>query len=95
MINGIVGRKKGMTQVYAEDGAILPVTVIEVALLLPTTWKSASGGSKGAPPASFTVTVSVTVSSVDRLVRSTSAVTAACAWAETAVSSSQARSSSR
>ncbi|MCA9751805.1 MAG: 50S ribosomal protein L3 [Gemmatimonadetes bacterium] len=29
MINGIVGRKKGMTQVYAEDGAILPVTVIE------------------------------------------------------------------
>jgi len=26
---GIIGRKVGMTQIYAEDGAALPVTVIE------------------------------------------------------------------
>jgi large subunit ribosomal protein L3 len=29
VINGILGRKKGMTQVYAEDGTVVPVTVIE------------------------------------------------------------------
>lgn len=29
MINGIIGRKIGMTQVFTEDGAVLPVTVIE------------------------------------------------------------------
>ena len=28
-LQGIIGRKVGMTQVYAEDGAALPVTVIE------------------------------------------------------------------
>jgi large subunit ribosomal protein L3 len=28
-VQGIIGRKVGMTQVYAEDGAALPVTVIE------------------------------------------------------------------
>lgn len=31
MINGILGRKKGMTQVYTEDGHVVPVTVIETA----------------------------------------------------------------
>jgi large subunit ribosomal protein L3 len=30
MIDGIMGRKRGMTQIFAEDGAVLPVTVIEV-----------------------------------------------------------------
>jgi large subunit ribosomal protein L3 len=29
VINGIVGRKKGMTQVFTEDGSVIPVTVIE------------------------------------------------------------------
>jgi len=29
VINGILGRKKGMTQVYTEDGVVVPVTVIE------------------------------------------------------------------
>lgn len=29
MIDGILGRKKGMTQVFNEDGAVVPVTVIE------------------------------------------------------------------
>jgi large subunit ribosomal protein L3 len=29
VIDGIVGRKKGMTQVYLEDGQAVPVTVIE------------------------------------------------------------------
>lgn len=29
MIHGIVGRKKGMTQVFAEDGRVVPVTVIQ------------------------------------------------------------------
>lgn len=29
MIQGFLGRKKGMTQVFAEDGRIIPVTVIE------------------------------------------------------------------
>jgi large subunit ribosomal protein L3 len=28
-INGIIGKKVGMTQVFAEDGAIVPVTVIQ------------------------------------------------------------------
>jgi large subunit ribosomal protein L3 len=29
MIHGIVGRKKGMTHVFAEDGSMVPVTVIQ------------------------------------------------------------------
>lgn len=29
MLNGIVGRKKGMTQVFGEDGQVIPVTVVE------------------------------------------------------------------
>lgn len=29
MVKGIIGRKKGMTQVFSEDGACIPVTVIE------------------------------------------------------------------
>jgi large subunit ribosomal protein L3 len=29
MVQGLIGRKIGMTQVFAEDGALVPVTVIE------------------------------------------------------------------
>lgn len=29
MINSIIGRKVGMTQVFAEDGAVVPVTVVQ------------------------------------------------------------------
>ena len=29
MINGIIGRKIGMTQLFAEDGTVTPVTVIK------------------------------------------------------------------
>ncbi|MBZ0268414.1 50S ribosomal protein L3 [bacterium] len=29
MVNGIIGRKKGMTQIFSEDGNCVPVTVIE------------------------------------------------------------------
>lgn len=31
MTKGILGRKIGMTQVFAENGDLIPVTVIEVA----------------------------------------------------------------
>ena len=29
MINGILGRKIGMTQVFEADGTVVPVTVVE------------------------------------------------------------------
>jgi large subunit ribosomal protein L3 len=29
MVEGIIGKKKGMTQIFAEDGTLTPVTVIE------------------------------------------------------------------
>src|SRR5206468_7179545 len=29
MVNGIIGKKVGMTQVFAEDGTVTPVTVIK------------------------------------------------------------------
>ena len=29
MINGIIGKKKGMTQVFTEEGQVIPVTVVE------------------------------------------------------------------
>ena len=29
MIHGLIGKKVGMTQVFAEDGSIVPVTVIQ------------------------------------------------------------------
>jgi len=31
MLTGIIGRKKGMTQVFLEDGTLVPVTVIDAA----------------------------------------------------------------
>ncbi len=30
MIRGLIGRKLGMTQIFAEDGTVVPVTVLEV-----------------------------------------------------------------
>ncbi|MCF6158129.1 MAG: 50S ribosomal protein L3 [wastewater metagenome] len=30
MVNGLLGKKLGMTQVYAEDGKLIPVTVIQL-----------------------------------------------------------------
>ena len=30
MTNGLIGRKLGMTRVFADDGSAVPVTVIEV-----------------------------------------------------------------
>ena len=29
MIKAIIGRKVGMTQIFAEDGKVIPVTVVE------------------------------------------------------------------
>jgi len=29
MVQGLLGRKVGMTQIFAEDGRVVPVTVIE------------------------------------------------------------------
>ena len=29
MVNGIIGRKVGMTQLFAEDGSVVPATVIK------------------------------------------------------------------
>jgi len=29
MKEGLIGRKKGMTQVFGEDGNLIPVTVVE------------------------------------------------------------------
>jgi ribosomal protein L3 len=34
MTIGLVGRKSGMTRVFTEDGASIPVTVVEVSALL-------------------------------------------------------------
>ena len=31
MAKGILGRKLGMTQIFSEDGHLIPVTVIDVA----------------------------------------------------------------
>lgn len=30
MVNGLLGKKLGMTQIYSDDGSVIPVTVIEV-----------------------------------------------------------------
>jgi large subunit ribosomal protein L3 len=30
MLNGLLGKKIGMTQIFAEDGTVIPVTIIEV-----------------------------------------------------------------
>jgi large subunit ribosomal protein L3 len=43
MINGIIGRKIGMTQIFAADGVVTPVTVIKAGPCVVVQKKSASG----------------------------------------------------
>lgn len=43
MINGIIGRKVGMTQIFAEDGTVTPVTVIKAGPCVVVQTKSANG----------------------------------------------------
>jgi large subunit ribosomal protein L3 len=43
MINGIIGRKVGMTQIFAPDGTVTPVTVIKAGPCVVVQRKSASG----------------------------------------------------
>jgi len=43
MINGIIGKKLGMTQLFAADGAVTPVTVIKAGPCVVVQKKSAGG----------------------------------------------------
>jgi large subunit ribosomal protein L3 len=43
MINGIIGRKIGMTQIFASDGTVTPVTVIKAGPCIVVQKKSAAG----------------------------------------------------
>src|ERR1044071_2944702 len=43
MINGIIGKKVGMTQLFAADGTVTPVTVIKAGPWLVVKKKSAGG----------------------------------------------------
>lgn len=43
MMNGIIGRKVGMTQIFAEDGTVTPVTVIKAGPCVVVQKKSADG----------------------------------------------------
>lgn len=43
MINGIIGRKVGMTQIFAEDGTVTPVTVIKAGPCVVVQTKTAKG----------------------------------------------------
>jgi large subunit ribosomal protein L3 len=43
MINGIIGRKIGMTQIFASDGTVTPVTVIKAGPCVVVQKKSAAG----------------------------------------------------
>jgi large subunit ribosomal protein L3 len=43
MINGIIGRKVGMTQLFAEDGTVTPVTVIKAGPCVVVQKKTANG----------------------------------------------------
>src|SRR4026207_610674 len=43
MINGIIGRKIGMTQLFAEDGTVTPVTVIKAGPCVVVQTKTATG----------------------------------------------------
>lgn len=43
MINGIIGRKVGMTQLFAADGTVTPVTVIKAGPCIVVQKKSATG----------------------------------------------------
>src|ERR1044072_2721405 len=46
MINVIIGRKVGMTQIFAEDGTVTPVTVIKAGPCV-VVQKKTSGGRDG------------------------------------------------
>ncbi|MDQ1524540.1 MAG: large subunit ribosomal protein [Pyrinomonadaceae bacterium] len=43
MINGIIGKKVGMTQLFAEDGTVTPVTVIKAGPCVVVQTKSSAG----------------------------------------------------
>ena len=43
MISGIIGRKLGMTQIFAEDGTVTPVTVIKAGPCVVVQTKSVAG----------------------------------------------------
>src|SRR6266567_7684714 len=43
MINGIIGRKIGMTQLFAPDGTVTPVTVIKAGPCVVVQKKSSAG----------------------------------------------------
>src|ERR687897_3321541 len=43
MINGIIGRKIGMTQIFAADGSVTPVTVIKAGPCVVVQKKTAAG----------------------------------------------------
>ena len=43
MISGIIGRKVGMTQIFAEDGTVTPVTVIKAGPCVVVQTKTANG----------------------------------------------------
>jgi large subunit ribosomal protein L3 len=43
MINGIIGRKVGMTQIFAEDGTVTPVTVVKAGPCVVVQTKSVTG----------------------------------------------------
>src|SRR6185503_2217549 len=43
MVSGIIGRKVGMTQLFAEDGTVTPVTVIKAGPCVVIQTKSAAG----------------------------------------------------
>lgn len=43
MISGIIGRKMGMTQIFAQDGTVTPVTVIKAGPCVVVQTKTASG----------------------------------------------------
>ena len=43
MINGIIGRKIGMTQIFAPDGSVTPVTVIKAGPCVVVQTKSSAG----------------------------------------------------
>jgi large subunit ribosomal protein L3 len=43
MINGIIGKKVGMTQLFADDGTVTPVTVIKAGPCVVVQTKSAAG----------------------------------------------------
>jgi len=43
MVNGIIGRKLGMTQLFAEDGTVTPVTIIKAGPCVVVQTKTAAG----------------------------------------------------